>query len=79
MDTGLEMLDQVVLTSDLPEHGLRVGDLGTIVAVRSGNESFDVQFSTFFGETVAVVTLDARQLRPVSAQDMLRARSLDVV
>ncbi|MBI2910759.1 MAG: DUF4926 domain-containing protein [Chloroflexi bacterium] len=56
-------LDPVVLTRDLPDHGLRHCDLGTIVHVypRGGLE---IEFTTAAGDTVAVVTLPAADVRP---------------
>jgi hypothetical protein len=40
-----QLLDTVVLDRDLPEHGLRAGDLGAIVEVRApdGLETSDVR------------------------------------
>ncbi|MFP4229436.1 MAG: hypothetical protein ACLFTE_11510 [Salinivenus sp.] len=35
-DLMMDELDRFVLTDDLPEKGLRAGDLGTIVMVRFG-------------------------------------------
>jgi hypothetical protein len=65
--TALKMiqeLDSVVLTVDLPEHGLKHGDMGTVMLVH-GTEGYEVEFITLDGETVAVVSLLANQVRPV--------------
>ena len=59
----LKELDTIVLTSDLPEFGLRAGDLGTVVLVHK-QEGYEVEFVTLDGETVAVVSLTPEQVRP---------------
>ena len=49
-------LDTVVLLRDLPEAGLRSGDLGAIVQVYGG-EALEVEFVTASGRTQALLTL----------------------
>ena len=52
-----KVLDTVVLATDLPEHGLRQGDLGAVVEVYEPN-GLEVEFVTASGKTEALVTLD---------------------
>ena len=59
----IKELDSVVLTTDLPEHGLSAGDLGTVVLVHEGGKGCTVEFMTLAGKTIAVVTLLANQIR----------------
>jgi hypothetical protein len=68
------LLDTVVLTTDLPEHGLRAGDLGAIVELYDG-ENVEVEFVRASGETKALVTLNASDVRSVAANDMLAVRA----
>jgi len=70
--------DCVVLTEDLPEAGLRCGDVGTVVHVHRGGEAFEVEFMTLTGRTVAVVTVLSSQLRPVGPRDLVHARQLSL-
>jgi len=49
-------LDTVVVTTDLPSHGLKRGDVGAVVQVYSA-EAVEVEFVTASGHTQAVVTL----------------------
>ncbi len=49
----IKELDRVVLTVDLPEHGLQEGDIGTVVLVHRGGEGYEVEFVALDGETVA--------------------------
>ena len=71
-------LDRVVLAADLPEHGLKSGDIGTVVLVHREGEGFTVEFITLEGDTIAVVTLRASQVRPVGAEEIAHARPLSL-
>lgn len=72
----IEELDRAVLTIDLPEHGLRAGDLGTVVMIHEGGAGYTVEFVSLGGDTVAVVTLTASDLRPVQPNEIASAREL---
>lgn len=71
--------DCVVLTADLPNEKLKAGDVGTIVHVHKGGAAYEVEFMTLDGRTVAVVTANSSQLRPVSSRDLSHARELQPV
>ena len=69
-------LDVIVVTKDLPEFGLRHGDMGAVVQVYSPH-ALEVEFVTATGNTQAVVTLDSDSVRPVGRKDLLAVRQLD--
>ena len=69
-------LDLVVLTKSIPEQGLKAGDVGTVVHVHKKGEAFEVEFLTLHGETVAIATLEASQVRPVQKREITHARLL---
>ena len=69
-----ELLETVVLSRDLPEQGLRVGDVGAVVHVYT-DAAFEVEFVRASGQTKALVTLTASDLRSVAADDMLAVRA----
>jgi len=69
-------LETVVLTRDLPEHGLRAGDLGTVVEIYTP-DGLEVEFVTASGGTEAVVTVIASDVRAVSADDLVSVRTVD--
>lgn len=69
-------LDTVVVTTDLPSHGLKRGDIGAVVQVYSP-DALEVEFVTASGHTQAVVTLGTHQIRPVGSRDLLAVRQLD--
>jgi hypothetical protein len=59
----IQELEQVMLTTDLPEHGLRSGDIGTVVLVHQQSAGYEIEFVGTDGDTLAVVTLLADQVR----------------
>ena len=67
-------LDTVVLLRDLPDAGLRSGDLGAIVMVY-GDEAVEVEFVTASGRTQALLTLATDDVRPVRDDDLLAVRT----
>ncbi len=73
----IKELDVVVLTEAITEHGLKPGDLGTVVLVHNG-AAFEVEFLMLRGETVAIATLEASQIRLAHKKDITHARSLRV-
>jgi len=68
--------DRVVLRKAIPDQGLKVGDVGTVVHVHKKGEAFEVEFVTLHGETVAIATLAASQIRPVQKREITHARLL---
>jgi hypothetical protein len=68
-----KVLDTVVLATDLPEHGLRQGDLGAVVEVYEP-DGLEVEFVTASGKTEALVTLDVGSVRPVVDNDLVAVR-----
>jgi hypothetical protein len=69
----LQNLDVVVLKEDLPVHGLKRGDLGTIVEVYSP-DAVEVEFVTASGQTQALVTLPPSAVRGVGDNDLIAVR-----
>ena len=70
-----KVLDTVVLDRDLPEHGLRSGDLGAIVQVYEP-DGLDIEFVTASGKIQALVTLKIGDIRPVQDSDLISVRSV---
>ncbi len=68
--------DRVVLLKDVPEEGLRAGDVGTVVHIYRHGEAFEVEFMTLDGRTVAIVTLPASHMRAISNRDVTHVRKL---
>ncbi|HKP73246.1 MAG TPA: DUF4926 domain-containing protein [Pyrinomonadaceae bacterium] len=70
--------ERVVLTSPVPASRLEAGDVGTVVHVYNDGEAYEVEFVTLDGHTVAVLTLEAAQVRPVGRGDLTHSRELSV-
>ncbi len=68
--------DRVVLKKGIRERGLKTGDVGTVVHVYKNGGAFEVEFVSLYGETVAIATLDASQIRPVQKREITHARLL---
>lgn len=71
-----ELLQSVVLARDIPEQGLRRGDLGTVVE-RYEPDGVEVEFVTGSGKTQAVLTLSVDDVRPIEERDVIAVRPLD--
>lgn len=70
-------LDTVVLLRDVPEAGLRAGDLGAVVQVYGpvdAPEALEVEFVTLAGRTQALRTLGVGDVRPTAADDLPAVR-----
>jgi hypothetical protein len=72
----LEELETIALTRDLPEQGLKSGDIGTIVLVYENGQAYEVEFMTLKGETLALVTLTPDAIRQISASEIAHARQV---
>lgn len=72
----IQELASVVLTDDLPEYDLKRGDIGTVVLIHRGGAGYEVEFVALDGETIAVVTVLASQVRPIGHREIAHARVL---
>ena len=68
--------DCVVLTKNLREEALEAGDIGTVVHIHKNGAAYEVEFMTLTGETVAIVTLESSQVRPLNRRDLAYTREL---
>jgi len=67
-------LDIIVLNENLPEYKIYKGDVGTIVAVYQNGKAYEVEFVSFDGEIIALITLTNNQIRPVKNKDLITVR-----
>ena len=70
--------DRVVLTDAIAEEALVAGDVGTVVHVYADEAAYEVEFFTLSGETAAVATVHASQVRETTERDLVHARVLAV-
>lgn len=71
---GMRELEMVVLRRDLPDARLEAGDVGTVVLAHAAGAGFEVEFATLAGETIAVVTVPAEDLRAVAPDEIAHVR-----
>ena len=66
-------LDTVELTHDITDHGLEEGDRGAIVNVYSKGEAYEVEFVAPTGRTIALLTLEPSDIRPIHKGESINA------
>jgi hypothetical protein len=75
-----EMFSRVALKTDVPEHGLRCGDLATIVEFHPGvpgqEPGYSLEVFNAVGDTVAVIALGESQIEVLREDEILCARAL---
>jgi hypothetical protein len=71
--------DIVVLKRDIPEYGLKEGDIGAVVHCYRDSAAFEVEFVTAQGDTVALLTLSPETIRSIMGQEILHVRGLEQV
>lgn len=69
-------LDSVVLTHDIEEYGLKQGDVGVVVHRYKDGSAFEVEFVTAEGKTIAVLSLNWKDIRPLGGKEILHVREL---
>jgi hypothetical protein len=75
---NIDLYQDVILTVDLPEHGLCAGDVGALVerhGIPGKEVGYSVEFFDMTGRTVAVVTVPSSLLRAPTSADRTSARS----
>ncbi len=72
----IKELDTIVLSHDVEAYGLKQGDIGAVVHVYKDGSAYEVEFVTGEGETVAVLTLVAQDIRHMNESEILHVREL---
>jgi len=76
----LKLYERAVLTADMPDEGLRAGDVGVVVEHYPASgvvpEGYEVEFFSATGDTLAVASIPASKLREASPRDVLAVREL---
>ncbi|MGD0651885.1 MAG: DUF4926 domain-containing protein [Verrucomicrobiia bacterium] len=66
-ENAIHLLDVVALTEDLPERGLRRGQVATVVEILAP-DAFEIEFVDNNGRTYAMLVLRAQQLMALHHQ-----------
>jgi hypothetical protein len=72
----IQELDTVVLLHNITKYGLAKNDLGAVVHRYKNGVAFEVEFVTGDGQTVALVTLKAEEIRLMKQREILHVREL---
>lgn len=75
-----EPFSRVALNIDLPDRGLRAGDIATIVETHVGRpdqeHGYTLEVFNAIGHTVAVITVRESEIEPLSANEILHVRPI---
>jgi Domain of unknown function (DUF4926) len=72
----IDELDRVALTRSLKALGLEPGDVGTVVAVLAGGDGYTIEFLSLTGDTIAIETVPADAIRPVTPREIAHVREV---
>lgn len=70
----MDELNTIVLTHDIKAHDLKKGDIGTIVHSYKKQKAIEVEFLAASGKTIALLTLNTKDVRTLGTHEILHAR-----
>jgi hypothetical protein len=74
------LFERVALARDLDEHGLKRGDVATVVDIaphpKGGAEGIILEFTNALGDSLQVVVVTSADIEPLSADEVLAVRRL---
>ena len=79
MNAQLELYMDAALTCDVPEHGLRCGDVVKLVdehTAPDGTRGFSVEVFNALGDTVRVLTVPAWSVEPLREDELFCVRAV---
>ncbi|MXZ90439.1 MAG: enoyl-CoA hydratase [Chloroflexi bacterium] len=66
----LQEFEHITLTADIPDEGLKAGDVGTIVHIHPQGVAYEVEFFSPAGNTLAVATVENHQVRSTNPDEV---------
>jgi hypothetical protein len=75
----LDLFKRVALKVDIPEKGLRKGDVATIVEhlpAKKGEDGYALEVFNAIGDTIAVITVPESAVEPLTADKIPSVRPL---
>jgi Domain of unknown function (DUF4926) len=73
------LFTEMALSRDLPEHGLRRGDVVRIIADHlcpGGREGYSVEVCNAVGDTIAVTAVEEAVLEPLKSDEIFTIRRM---
>jgi len=75
----IDLFKRVALRRDVPEHGLRKGDVATIVEHlpgKDGDDGYALEVFNAIGETIALITVAESAVEPLTGDKIPSVRPL---
>ena len=78
---GFKLFSRVALSVDIPEHGLKAGDVATVVDIHAAGArtGYSLELFNALGDTIAVVVVDEAQIELLREDEILHARLFDKI
>jgi hypothetical protein len=73
---AIQEFQDVALTVDIPEHGLKAGDLGTVVDISESRTTYAVEFVSLDKKLIAVLPLLEQEIRQLEPAEIAHARTV---
>ncbi len=78
----VDLYEQVALRRDFPEHGLKQGDIASLVEYvphpDGGEEGCILEIFNAIGDSIAVIVVPVSAIEPLHADEILNARILSL-
>lgn len=77
---SFKLFSNIALKKDFPQHGLRRGDIATIVdrhpANNGGEDGYSIEVFNAVGQTIMVLVVSESQIESLNENEVLHARQL---
>ena len=73
---AIQEFQDVALTVDIPQHGLKAGDLGTVVDISESRTTYAVEFVSLDKKLIAVLPLLEQEIRQLEPAEIAHARTV---
>jgi hypothetical protein len=73
------LFEEVVLKNDIPEKGLKKGDVATVVEhhpVPGGEDGYSLEIFNALGDTIAVITVPESSIESLTENEVFSVRPL---
>ncbi len=75
---SFSLYDRIALVRDVPKHGLKAGDIATVVEIvphpEGGQEGIVLEVTNALGESLQVVIVTINDVEPLRANEVLSVR-----
>ncbi|MBI5749023.1 MAG: DUF4926 domain-containing protein [Nitrospinae bacterium] len=74
-----KLFEEVILLENIPEKGLKMGDVATIVEhhpLAEGEDGYTLEVFNALGDTIAVITVSESAIEPLTEKEIFSVRSL---